>query len=298
MSSKEQRRRVREKKPRDKWTEQDRADQEKLERICAAQGKRWETIENQRPLEMFINVNELFVRIMGDPRLKSTQNPVLFYVMAIVLTGTDFFSHPASSGSFLPGMGVEKKIWPLLFARANTEYSHMIQSSMAPAPNPQQWRDVVVDVDTFVDFCRSCYVENTKGATCMDDVYTIQASKELQRKAALLKPKKKGKGKGTIPDMLNTPSATPPKNSVVSDETLQMFARHAEQNVTYWFNAMRRGFERSPDIAQRDAGNRSCWGFTRDPATGVYTTTTDIGERAYPVDEVYTRVKRRKTGED
>jgi hypothetical protein len=295
MSSKEEKRRKREKKPREKWTEQERTDHEKIERICASQSKRWETIENNRPRELFINVNELFVRIMGDPRLKSTQNPVLFYVMAIVLSGTDFFGHVNSSGSFIPGIGVEKKIWPVLFARANTEYSHMIQSSMAPVPDPNRWRDVVIDEDVFVDFCKTCYVENTNGATCMDDVHTIHASREVQRKSRLLKKTKSG-APNTIEKMLagNATAAggggaavTSTKNTVVSDEVLRMYARHVEQNVTYWLNAMRRGFERKPDILQCDAQGRSCWGFTKDPVTGAFVTATDLGERAYPVDEVY-----------
>ena len=289
MSSKEEKRRKREKKPREKWTDQERADHEKIERICASQSKRWETIENQRPRELFINVNELFVRIMGDPRLKSTQNPVLFFVMAIVISGTDFFGHVNSSGSFLPGIGVEKKVWPVLFARANTEYSHMIQSSMAPSPDPNRWRDVVIDEQAFVDFCKTCYVENTTGATCIDDVHTIQASREVQRKSRLLKKNAKA---NTIANMLAAGNAsgagvTSTKNTVVSDEILRMYARHVEQNIAYWQNAMRRGFERKPDILQCDAQGLSCWGFVKDPATGAYVTTTDIGERAHPVDEVY-----------
>lgn len=301
MSSKEEKRRKREKKPREKWTEQDRADHEKIESICASQCKKWETIENQRPKEFFINVNDLFVKIMGDPRLKSVQNPILFYVMAIVLSGTDFFGHVHTSGSFIPGIGVEKKIWPLLFSRANTEYSHLIQGSMAPAPDPNQWRDVVVDRDLFVDFCKACYVENTKGATTMDDVYTIQASREAQRKARLIKTA--NAKKGTLFDNGFTAAGggseaekklerTPSKNTVVSDEMFRMYACHLEQNITYWFNGMRRGFERQPDIVQLDQHGKSCWGFAKD-AEGAYVVTTEIGERAYPVDEVYQRKKRR-----
>jgi hypothetical protein len=173
---------------------------------------------------------------------------------------------------------------------------------MSPPPNPNQWRDVVVDRELFVEFCKACYVQNTTGATSMGDVYTIHATREVQRKSRLLKAAAgKGKGKGKrVSTLFDTSGAeldkklekTPSKNMVVSDDTFRMYACHLEQNVTYWFNGMRKGFERQPDIVQTDDHGKSCWGFAKGP-DGSYIVTTGIGERAYPVDEVYQRKKRK-----
>lgn len=143
MSNKERKRRAREKKLAEgkKLTEDEQRDQEKLERMEQALGKPWSRIEDERPKEYYINVNALFKAIMSDPRLAKVQNPVLYVVLGIILGGTDYFGSGAGGGSFLPGIGVEKVIWPALYNHAS-EYAHMIQASMAYPPDPDAWREV------------------------------------------------------------------------------------------------------------------------------------------------------------
>lgn len=252
-SEKEKKRLAREKKPPHKWTEKDHRDQKKLQKIVDSYGgtKTWAQIEAERPKEVYININKLYDDILADPKLCDVQNPIVFYVGAILLSGTDYFVGVPGK-SFLPGLGVQNKIWPILFNNTK-EFSHLFQSSLDVAPDATQWRNIVIDDDAFVHFCHLCYLEANH-----------EDSMENVRKRILA---------------TNYSSRVP-----LSDEQLRACSRNLLFDFLYKQNAGRPGFERFPNIFQKDDQGKSCFGYNEDG-----TKTTDIGSYPFPVDEVYSK---------
>jgi hypothetical protein len=289
-SGKELKRRARERKlaAGKQLTEDEKRDAEKLEQIEQARGKPWSRIEDERPKEYFINVNGLFQAILADPRLKSVQNPVLFVVMAIIMGGTDYFAHGANGASFLPGIGVQRIIWPTLFERAS-EYSHMIQASMAYPPDPQSWREVVIDHDAMIAFFNACYLKVNDCS--MAEVRAKYEKRENERIARIKKKLAKLRSQADsnpaeickVEASLATPRA---QNQILSEEEMHVLVRHLLKNIMYWRNAWKCKYERYPDIFERDDHGNSLWGYnhmTRSVSNSV------SPHFPFPVDEVYRR---------
>lgn len=287
---KEKKRREREKKLEQgkKLTEAELEDAAKLEQIELRTGKPWSRIEAERPKEYFIDVNMLFNAIMSDPRLKSVQNPVLYVVMAIVLGGTDYFGHGAGGASFLPGIGVQRVVWPLMFEHAS-EYSHVIQASLAYAPDTGAWREVVVDRDACINLFNACYLRVNDGN--MADVRAKYEERERKRLETLQKKLAKMRGQITttpaqlakIQASLATPRA---QNEILSEEDMHVHISHMLHNIVYWRNAWKRNYERFPDVFERDEQGQSYWGYDH-LRRAIATTVSKV--LPFPVDEVYVR---------
>lgn len=245
----ETKRKKRAKKARDKWTAQDEQDERELQARVDAYGgtKTWHQIEKQRPKRKFININKLFYDIMSDPQFDGVvQNPVAFYVCSIIMSGTDFFP---KTRSFLPGIGVEKKIWPTLFANA-AEFSHMFQCSLAIPPDPTATRDVVVDCEAFVRFCQLCYATHVPVRTNRNIMSTAR------------------------------------KHEALDDRKMRVYARRLLHNALYITNGYRPEYtERYPDAYAVDEAGVSVFGFDRngDLAASV------SEEYPFPIDEVFSR---------
>lgn len=287
-SGKELKRRAREKKLKDgkKLTESEQLDAEKLEAIERAKGKSWSRIEAERAKEYFIDVNALFRAIMNDPRLSKVQNPVVYLVAGIILTGTDYFGNGAGGASCLPGIGQERVIWPALFEHAS-EYSHMVQASLAHPPEPNAWREIVVDRDAVVAFFNACYLQVHESS--IEEVRAKLEEREkkriesLRQKLSKLRPSDGPDAAIKIQASMKKPRA---QNQVPSEDDMRVMASHLFHNIIYWRNAWKRNYERYPDIFQRDDSGKSLWGYdhvTRNVANCV------SQEMPFAVDEVYRR---------
>lgn len=280
VSTKEQRRRKRHEKPQNTWTGDDWADERAMEKILEKHGftKTWDELEASRPKHVFIDINKLFLKICSDPRLeKKVQNPVLFYVSAIILSGTDYFG--IGKQSFLPGLGVQKKIWPTLFENA-ADFSHMVQASMRQTPNQDHWHKVIIDYDAMVAFCKLCYVvcnPGTTGATSgsgfvpleqlnpmLDSVQASYAAREEKRKTTLKSRIAKLRDGGEIEKLqqkVDTPNA---QNFVLSEGAMRVVGANLKFNLEYWWNAMRPGYEHSPNPRQKNAQGLPLYGYNDD----------------------------------
>jgi hypothetical protein len=290
-SGKELRRRARERKLAEgkKLTEDEVRDQEKLEAIELARGKSWSRIEAERPKEYYINVNGLFRAIVSDPRLAKVQNPVLYVVMGIVLSGTDYFGGGANGASCLPGIGQQSVIWPALFQHAS-EFSHMIQASMAHPPDPDAWREVVIDREAVISFFNACYLQKYEGGT-LEELRTKFQQREAKRLEGLSKKLAKiRKLPTTTPADVAKVQASMAKpreqNAILSEDDMHVLVSHLHHNIMYWRNAWKRNYERYPDIFERDEAGTSVWGYDH--------TTRTVAERVsrqmpFSVDEVYRR---------
>ncbi len=263
-SKRELLRRKRHKKLPIKWTPQEKADEQEMLDIMEKTGKTWETLELERPKQIYINVNKIFAKIMEDPRLMGVvQNPVAFVVGAIVLTGTDYFSTP-----FLHGLGAQQKIWPVLFRNAK-RFAHLVQMALDAPPDPLAWRDVVVDEERFVEFCELCYIENTKNCDTIDQVKEAFAQREAERlhRINCLVAKLIAKGDHIKADEERM-KLEPGKHNIVMDRLdMRVRCRHFWWNLLYWANASRPHYERAPDIFQTDDSKFSLFGFTICPIT-------------------------------
>lgn len=255
-SGMEKRRRKRAQKQREKWTAEDEEDERKLQRKIDAYGgtKTWAQIEQQRPKRKFININKLYTDIMNDPELSGiVQNPVTFYVCAIIMSGTDFFP---KNRSFLPGIGIEKKVWPTLFSRA-AEFSHMFQSSLAVPSNPLVSRDIVVDTDAFVRFCELCYTLHA----------SVRSNKNLMSVSR--------------------------RHESLDNDKMRVYARLILHDALYKTNAYREDYsERYPDAHATDKDGLSLFGFAKETSGGGKGGCfADKVSQEYPfvVDEVFSR---------
>lgn len=231
-----------------------------MEEIIAAKGKSWEQIQRERPTEIYINVNKLFTAIMNDKRLSMiVQNPIVFYVGAIIMTGTDYFNG-STSGSFLPGIGVERIIWPTLFENAY-EFKHMIQSSIETPSDYKTWCDIVIDEDAFFEFCNLCYLKATDSSS-IEEVRSSFEKREEKRvqkiRATITKLESKGQDASKERAKLGV---TRDANTILSRVDLRIFARHLWQNLLYWRNAYKKGYEREPNIFATNEEGESLYGF-------------------------------------
>lgn len=288
-SGKELKRRARERKLKDgkKLSEDEVRDQEKLEAIEQAKGKPWSRIEGERPKEYFINVNGLFKAIMSDPRLSKVQNPVVYVIMGIILGGTDYFGGGANGASFLPGIGQQRIVWPALYQHAS-EFSHMIQASMAHPPDPDAWREIVIDKDAVVGFFNTCYLQVHEGT--LEELRTKFEQREKKRLETLSKKLEKLRKTSSPPQEIAKVQASMAKprdqNSILSEQTMRVLVSHLHHNIMYWRNAWKRNYERYPNIFERDEQGQSLWGYDHTTRTVADCVSS---ESPFPVDEVYRR---------
>jgi hypothetical protein len=264
-SGKEQKRIKRHKKPKEKWTEADKVDEANMLKRVASYGgtKTWAEIESERPKHIYINVNALYLEIMGDPRLRCVQNPIVFYVCAIILTGTDFFGKP-NNASFIPGIGQEKVIWPTLFNEAE-EFAHMFQATLQIKPDPCAKRQFVLDFDAFQKFIHLCYLK-ANNTDSLEQVRATHTKREQKRKRVLSAPRE--------------------ANVILNDDQIGVCAGNLLYNVTYWMNGGRPKLEQYPNIFDVDEQGLSYYGFDKE-AEAVATKVS--GTHPFPVDDVYTR---------
>lgn len=283
ISTKEQKRRKRHEKPRNLWSAEEWADEKEIEKILSGYGgtKSWEEIQAARPRQIFIDINSLFLKICADPRLSTkVQNPVLFYVSAIILSGTDYFG--VGKGSFLPGLGVEKKIWPTLFENAS-DFSHMIQASIDQMPSQDSWHQVIIDYDAMVAFCKLCYVSVSNVAAAAQaqqqpDAYislthldplieSVQASftgREEKRKTSLRSKLLKIRDPVEISKLQEKIDTPNPQNYVIPEGVMRVVGANLRFNLEYWWNAMRPGYERSPNPTEKNAQGKPVYGYNDD----------------------------------
>lgn len=289
-SGKETRRIARHKKPRAKWNAADEADERVIQKKVDAYGgtKTWAEIESERPKYIYIDVNEMFLRIMGDPRLRSVQNPVLFYVCAIILTGTDFFG-PHGGASFIPGVGIERVVWPTLFNEA-ADWSHMFQSSLHLEPDATRWRDVVIDKDAFVDFVHQCIIRANAPCTSVVEVKATQRKRERARVERITKNMTRSKSDVERAKEQAKIEKVTPKNTFPDDDTIRVHAAHMQHNILVFTNAHKPGCERKPNLYETDDDGVPYYGYVQ--------ATRSVAERVsrqhpWPVDEVYKRFLRK-----
>lgn len=289
-SGKESKRLKRHAKARDKWTSQDVTDESVLQKKVDGYGgaKTWEQIERERAKYIYINVNELFLRIMADPRLRHVQNPVVFYACAIIMSGTDYFG-PSQATSFIPGVGVERVVWPTLFNEA-ADFSHMFQSSIEVAADPLKWRTIVVDKDAFVDFVHLCMIR-ANNASSVEEVKATQRKRESVRVKRIRTQMEKAKTPAQRAAEEQKLSKVTPKNQYLDDDRIRVYASHLQFNADYKTNAYKPGLERKPDIYQEDDDGLPYYGFTRLTRSVADKVSTGF---PFDVDDVYKRFLRKE----
>jgi hypothetical protein len=261
-----------------------------LEAIELAKGKSWSRIEAERPKEYFINVNGLFRTIMSDQRLAKVQNPVLYIVMGIVLSGTDYFGGGANGASCLPGIGQQSVIWPTLFQHAS-EFSHMIQASMAHPPDPDAWREVVVDRDAVISFFNTCYLQKYDGGTLEElrEKFRQREAKRLEglsKKLAKLRKQPQPSSFAEVAKVEASMSKPREQNAILPEDDMHVLVSHLQHNIMYWRNAWKRNYERYPDIFERDESGTSLWGYDHTTRTVAARVSRQM---PFNVDEVYRR---------
>ena len=116
---------------------------------------------------VYINVNELFLSMQSyEPFVSAgVQDPVMLFVLMIVLSGTDFFGDlPSDEWGFLYGVGKEKFMWNVMIANAK-KYSHMIQIYYGGGidyAKPNMLRVPILDEKIFQSFVYDCYCAKAK----------------------------------------------------------------------------------------------------------------------------------------
>ena len=219
------------------------------------------------PQYEYVDFNLFYTLVTEDPHMREAgvQNHVATYVFLIVMAGTDFFDN------FMKGIGSENVVWPVFFTLLH-EYSHMVQSSLAVAPDTRTPRTIVIDEDLFVSFVNRCYVQS-------HGMSLRRKSKRSQSDTSITPGDLRVYCAGT------TRAQKDPMYGMPDPTTIRKWCRQVEYNMLYIRNSVF-GTEHTPKPFS------SWWGepyypYAKDPVTGKPIVTTAVTVRRKPIDEVY-----------
>jgi len=148
----------------------------------------------------------LYCCIMSDQKLKCVQNAVLFFCVNLLLREEFFIDNVDVTSVLLENA---------------SEFSHLFQSTLSIAPNPVAWRQVILDDNAWIDFCKLCYVQDNNNG--------VGVKRE--------------------------------RPQVEENETILAHGRRLLAELVYRLNAYRPEYEKSPDLYQKDSLGRSCFGY-------------------------------------
>lgn len=218
----------------------------------------------------YCNLNKLYALVREHPPMREAgvQNPVATLVALITMTGTDFCE------KHLHDMGFKSTVWSVFFSNIAL-LTHMVMMSEALPGNTRRRRDVVMDEDAFAQFVRLCYT--SKYAKDLKKLKRQPSEKDLRERA-----RKLADGRPRNDPRFDLP----PANRV------RAYGRASLWVLDYWKNAPLTGH--APDCFEMWDG-LPYYPYWRNPGTQKPEFAALVAPRPKPVDEVYTRHKRRRT---